>query len=194
MKIRTQVYGGFIKPVLDFLLVSIAIVFLLPVMIITSLAILFEDGFPILFVHLRIGRSGKVFSIYKFRSMVKQTPLVESRIADEARITRIGAIIRRWNIDELPQLFNVLFQQMSLVGPRPALPQQVKLNDMRIANGSSKLHPGITGLAQVKSYDGMTKEIKARYDGIYLQEISFLTDIKIILKTFIYLFKRPPTY
>jgi len=126
--------------------------------------------------------------------MKKQTPLVESKIADKEMITRTGNIIRRWNIDELPQLFNVLLQQMSLVGPRPTLPQQKKLNDLRIANGSSELQPGLTGLAQVKSYDGMSEEIKARYDKMYLQEISFFTDIKIILKTFKYLLKRPPKY
>ena len=175
-------------------MVCIAIIFLSPLMIITSLVIFIEDGWPIIFVHSRIGRSGKMFSMYKFRSMKKQTPLVESKIADQEMITRTGRIIRRWNIDELPQLFNVLLQQMSLVGPRPTLPQQKNLNELRTVNGSSELRPGLTGLAQVKSYDGMSEEIKARYDKMYLQEISFSTDIKIILKTFKYLLKRPPKY
>lgn len=163
-------------------------------MIVTSIAIYIEDGFPIIFVHSRIGRSGKIFSIYKFRSMKKGTSLVESSIADEAMITKTGVKIRRWNIDELPQLFNVLLQKMSLVGPRPALKQQNILNDLRIANGSSDLRPGITGLAQVESYDGMNETMKARYDGKYLREISFFTDMKIIYKTFRYLLKKPPKY
>ena len=189
-----KIYNRFIKYILDFLMVCIAIIFLSPLMIITSLVIFIEDGWPIIFVHSRIGRSGKMFSMYKFRSMKKQTPLVESKIADQEMITRTGRIIRRWNIDELPQLFNVLLQQMSLVGPRPTLPQQKNLNELRTVNGSSELRPGLTGLAQVKSYDGMSEEIKARYDKMYLQEISFSTDIKIILKTFKYLLKRPPKY
>ena len=187
-------YLRVIKPAIDIVIAIFALALLSPILLITAAAILIEDGRPIMFVHERIGRGGKVFRIFKFRSMGKDSAIVESAHGTVLRVTRVGAVIRRLNIDELPQLFNVLHQNMSIVGPRPGLPAQTDLHDLRRANRSINLLPGITGLAQVKSYDGMTTEAKAEFDGYYAKSVSLLTDIKIILSTFLYFLKRPPIY
>jgi O-antigen biosynthesis protein WbqP len=187
-------YIRVIKPAIDLSIAVFVLVFLSPIMLLVAGAILIEDGRPILFEHERTGRGGKGFQIFKFRSMGKGAAIVESAQATTLRITRVGAVIRRLNIDELPQLFNVMRQEMSLVGPRPGLPTQRDLHDLRRANGAIDLLPGITGLAQIRSYDGMTTKAKAALDGDYAKSVSLLADIKIILSTFLYFLKRPPTY
>jgi len=118
----------------------------------------------------------------------------ESRVATALRVTRVGRIIRRLNLDELPQLYNILKGDMSLVGPRPALLTQETLLQLRDENGSSLLVPGLTGLAQINGFDGMSDKQKAKYDGLYMQDFGFFQDIKIILATFGYLLRRPPVY
>lgn len=187
-------YLRLIKPVIDISIGVVALVLLSPILLFTAVAILIEDGRPILFVHERTGRCGKGFQIFKFRSMEKESAIVESAQATTLHVTRVGVVIRRLNIDELPQLFNVLRQDMSIVGPRPGLPIQTNLHDLRRANGAIDLLPGITGLAQIKSYDGMTTEAKAAFDENYAKSVSLMTDMKIILSTLMYFLKRPPTY
>ena len=103
-------------------------------------------------------------------------------------------MIRRTNLDELPQLFNILKGDMSIVGPRPPIPSQQELTELRKANGAIACRPGLTGLAQVSSFDGMTVPQKAAFDGEYAKRISFVGDITIILRTFVYLLKPPPVY
>lgn len=119
---------------------------------------------------------------------------VPSVEAKKIRVTFFGKIIRRTNIDELPQLFNILRGDMSIVGYRPSLPTQEHLTKLRRGNKSLYCRPGLTGLAQINSYNFMPDEEKASFDGKYAENISFLSDVKIILKTFLYLTKRPPTY
>lgn len=187
-------YLKFLKPMLDILIASLALIALSPVLLLTACAVLIEDGRPVFFIHKRIGRNGRKFSIFKFRSMEKDADIVESVAATKLRITGVGSLIRRLNIDELPQLLNVIMQDMSLVGPRPGLAKQVDLHNARRMNGSIGLLPGITGLAQVNSYDGMTTEEKAALDGEYAKTVSLYTDLRVILLTFRYLLKRPPTY
>jgi len=187
-------YLQIIKPVIDVLISIFALVLFSPILLMTAAAILIEDGRPIIFVHQRVGKGGKSFQIFKFRSMEKGSAIVDSAKAATLRVTRVGAVIRRLNIDELPQLINVLRQDMSIVGPRPGLLTQSDLNDMRRANGAYDFLPGITGLAQIKSYDGMSTEAKAAFDGEYAKSVSLMTDIHIILSTFLYILKRPPTY
>lgn len=187
-------YLNIIKPAIDILIAIFALVLFSPILLMTAAAILIEDGRPIMFVHERAGKGGKGFQIFKFRSMGKGSAIVESAKATTLRVTRVGAVIRRLNIDELPQLFNVLRQDMSIVGPRPGLVTQTDLHDIRRANGAIDFLPGITGLAQIKSYDGMTTEAKAAFDGEYAKSVSLMTDTKIILSTFLYFLKRPPTY
>lgn len=187
-------YLRLIKPVIDISIAVFALVLLSPILLFTAAAILIEDGRPILFVHERTGRGGEGFQIFKFRSMGKESAIIESAQAKTLRVTRVGAVIRRLNVDELPQFFNVLRQDMSIVGPRPGLPTQADLHEFRRANGAIDLLPGITGLAQVNSFDDMTTEEKAAFDGDYWESVSMMTDIKVILFTFLYFLKPPPTY
>ncbi len=167
---------------------------LAPVLLLTGLFIAFEDGSPVVFRQSRIGARLRKFTIYKFRSMPLDTKSISSDKARDLKITRVGKVIRRTNIDELPQLVNILKGDMSIVGPRPALPSQESLIEIRMSNGSSLLRPGLTGLAQINAYDGMTPAEKAEFDGKYAKDVTFVGDLWIFFRTFVYLFERPPVY
>lgn len=179
---------------MDFTLALAAAIILLPPMIVVSLFIKLTDPGPVLFVQTRVGRDGQLFSFYKFRSMPVGTRDVPSDKLGEIQLSRVGRIIRRTNIDELPQLLNVIVGDMSIVGPRPPVPTQEKLIELRRKSGALKCRPGLTGLAQVSAYDGMSAEEKAGFDERYARNVTFLNDLKIIGKTFIYLSKAPPVY
>ncbi|WJE09429.1 sugar transferase [Pseudoalteromonas sp. JC3] len=165
-----------------------------PLLLITALLIKLFDRGPLIFVQQRVGKHGQLFSFYKFRSMPVNTGDIPSDKIGQVKLTWIGRVIRRTSIDELPQLINILKGDMSLVGPRPAINSQQKLIAERKNNGAIEMRPGLTGLAQVNSFDGMTVEEKAHFDGVYYKQVSFLTDVKIVLKTVTYLFKAPPVY
>jgi len=188
-------YRRFGKRILDILLSCLALAILSPVLLVVALAIRLEDGGPALFRQQRVGRWGKPFVLFKFRSMPVNTVNVPSaQAASAVKITRVGAFIRRTNIDELPQLINILRGDMSIVGPRPALATQEELCALREKLGVYRCAPGLTGLAQVNSYDGMPDTEKATWDAEYCRNVTFWTDIVIILRTFVYLLKPPPTY
>jgi O-antigen biosynthesis protein WbqP len=187
-------YGKFFKRILDVVLSSIGLILLSPLMLVVSLFIILEDRGPVIFRQRRVGKEGANFQVLKFRSMPVNTGDVESAKANGLAITRTGRIIRRTNIDEIPQLWNVLRGEMSLVGPRPPLPSQEALCRFREANGALRCAPGLTGLAQINGYDGMPDAEKAAYDGKYASSISFLTDLRIVLKTLGYIRRRPPVY
>ena len=182
------------KRILDYILSLMGIFILSPIFIFVSFAIFIEDGWPIIFKQKRVGKGGKLFTMYKFRSMVKNAGDVPSSQAIGLPITKVGKIIRRLSLDELPQLVNILKGDMSIVGPRASLKSQVKLYELRQKFRITDLKPGLTGLAQINSYDGMPEEEKALWDKKYAENITFLNDIKIILRTFIYLLKPPPVY
>jgi len=187
-------YERTLKRLLDLLIAVPALLLLSPVILLTSLFILLEDGRPVLFRQVRVGRDSRNFTIFKFRSMPVTTPNVPSADAAKLKVTRVGGFIRRSNIDELPQLFNVLRGEMSIVGPRPGLPVQESLMGMRRARGVSRLKPGLTGLAQVNSFDGMTDEQKVEWEARYASNVSLLADLVIVLRTFGYLLRKPPVY
>lgn len=187
-------YRKFFKRFLDIVLSAAALVILSPLILIVSILIFIEDRGPVIFKQKRVGKNGTQFKVLKFRSMPVNTADVESAKANGLPVTRTGRIIRRTNIDEIPQLVNVLRGDMSLVGPRPPLPSQEALCRMREENGALKCAPGLTGLAQVNGYDGMPDAEKAGYDGEYAASISLAYDVKILMKTFGYLRKRPPVY
>ena len=126
--------------------------------------------------------------------MPVNTADVPSADADTLSVTKTGEFIRRTNVDELPQLINILKGEMSLVGPRPAIPSQESLCLMRRGNGASDCPPGLTGLAQVNAYDGMPETEKARWDGEYAAKVSFRKDVTIIFRTLAYLTRKPPVY
>ena len=163
-------------------------------MIFAALLIRMTSGGPIIFKQSRVGRNGMLFIFYKFRSMPVETEDISSDKVGDLNIDFIGRAIRRTSVDELPQLFNILLGDMSVVGPRPAIPNQIKLIEIRKGNGSIRCLPGLTGLAQVNSFDGMSVNEKADLDRDYINSISFMNDLLIIFKTFSYLFKEPPVY
>lgn len=187
-------YESFGKRLLDLLVSGIAAVVLSPVLILTGLAIRVDDRGPVIYRQVRIGRDGRPFTIFKFRSMPVDTGIAPSAGMATARVTRVGRLIRRLNVDELPQLFNILRGDMAVVGPRPALHSQTTLIAERSRGPAIRLRPGLTGLAQVNAYDGMSEEVKSKFDNEYAERVSLAQDLKIIAATVAYLFKTPPTY
>ena len=143
---------------------------------------------PALFRQERVGRNGRRFWLLKFRTMRVGTPTLStaelSRKQGASAVTRFGRLLRRTSIDELPQLINVLKGEMSLVGPRPALPSQTALLEMRRRNGSDSLLPGITGWAQINGRDNLDDATKASLDADYLKLRSLRFDLRILLRTF----------
>lgn len=177
--------------------VSISLFLLLilsPFLLIIVFIIKIQDGGTVFFTQRRVGYHQRLFAIYKFRSMPLGTPNVESHQTHLINITPFGKFIRRTNIDELPQLYNILKGDMSLVGPRPSLPNQDELIKLRTEFGVYSCKPGLTGLAQINSYNNMPTIVKATFDAEYANSITFLNDVKIVFKTLIYLTKKPPTY
>lgn len=187
-------YARFVKRVLDVVTAALLLLLLSPLLALLAVAIRSEDGGAAIFRQRRVGRDGREFTIYKFRSMPSGTPQLPSASAQALTVTRIGRWIRRTNLDELPQLWNVLKGDMSLIGPRPALPTQTSLVAGRSQRGIAQVRPGLTGLAQVNAYDGMPELEKLAWESRYVQSISFGRDFIILLRTFGYLLRRPPAY
>ncbi len=162
------------------------LIFFLPIFILVSLAILIEDGFPIFFTQKRVGINYTFFNIYKFRSMKKNTPNVATHLLEnpDQYLLKIGKLIRKTSLDELPNLINIIKGEMVFVGPRPALFNQDDLMEFRVAKGVSKLKPGITGWAQINGRDEISIQEKVRLEQEYMNRISILFDIEIIFKTF----------
>ena len=187
-------YRAFFKRLFDVTFAVVSLVILAPVMLVVAICIKAEDHGQVLFRQRRVGLNDEHFDFLKFRSMPEETSDAAKADAVALPVTKIGRLIRRTNLDELPQLFNILRGEMSVVGPRPPIPSQTHLCLLRDANGASACLPGLTGLAQVKGYDGMPETEKAQWDGNYAANVSFLNDIKIIAQTFKYIMKRPPVY
>ena len=184
----------FLKRLFDILFSLIVLFSLSPLLILTSLLIFIQDGRSPIFKQQRFGMRGKKFIFYKFRSMPIMTPDVTSDKDHEIKITSFGKILRRSNMDELPQFFNVLKGDMSVIGPRPGILSQKKLITMRKENQSINIKPGLTGWAQINAYDNMSEIKKAQYDGEYFEKMSIMLDLFIIFKTIIYFTKKPPKY
>lgn len=183
-----------IKRILDIFFALIFIAILFPIFIIIPLVIFLQDRHSPIFKQTRIGKLGNEFMFYKFRSMPIETPDIESKEKDKLKVTPFGKIIRRTNFDELPQVFNILKGDMSWIGPRPPIVSQKKLIELRRENNALNMKPGLTGWAQINSYDNMPEEVKAKYDGEYAEKISLYMDFIIMMRTFIYFTKKPPTY
>ena len=164
----------------------IIFIILIPVFVAVALAIFIEDGFPLLFTQNRVGINYTFFKIYKFRSMKKDTPNVATHLLSnpDQYLLKIGKLIRKTSLDELPNLINIIKGEMVFVGPRPALYNQDDLMDFRVATGVSKLKPGITGWAQINGRDEISIAQKVQLEQEYLYKKSFLFDVEIIIKTF----------
>jgi O-antigen biosynthesis protein WbqP len=183
--------GG--KRVVDLLGAAGAIIVLSPLLALIAVIVKMQDGGPAVFCQTRIGRFTQPFTLFKFRSMPVSAPNVPSTAARTLSITPFGKLLRRSNLDELPQLFNVLRGEMSLIGPRPALPSQVELLRLR-AGAVMDQRPGLTGLAQVNAFDGMSETEKVDWERKYVARITLLGDVVIVFRTFVYLLRPPPVY
>jgi O-antigen biosynthesis protein WbqP len=161
------------------------IIIFLPFFILIGLIILVEGGTPVFFKQKRVGINYSFFFIYKFRTMKKNTPNVATHLLDnpEQYLLKIGPILRKLSLDELPNLINIIKGEMVFVGPRPALYNQDDLMVLRVAAGVDKLKPGITGWAQINGRDEISLEQKVALESEYLQKKSFLFDCKIIFLT-----------
>jgi len=161
-------------------------VILIPIFIIVAFVILIEDGSPIFFTQKRVGVNSTFFNIFKFRSMKNNTPNLATHllINPEQYLLKIGGILRKFSLDELPNLINIIKGEMVFVGPRPALYNQDDLMILRVATGVDKLKPGITGWAQINGRDDISIEKKVQLEQEYLSKKSFLFDLEILVKTF----------
>ena len=162
------------------------LIVLSPIFLFVAFAILIEDGYPFFFNQKRVGINYSFFSIYKFRSMKKNTPNVATHllINPDQYLLKIGKFIRKTSLDELPNLINIIKGEMVFVGPRPALYNQDDLIALRVAAGVDKLKPGITGWAQINGRDELSIAKKVQLEKEYLNKKSFLFDIEILIKTF----------
>lgn len=180
-------YRDFFKRVLDIIFSLIAVIILaVPMLVIAFLIKVDSPNEPILFKQIRVGKNDVPFTILKFRSMSNDAPhqmATENFENPEEYITSVGKVIRKTSLDELPQLFNVIKGDMSIIGPRPLIPQETDVLAMRDEYGASRILPGITGLAQVHGRDEVTDESKAAYDGKYTLNISMLLDLSIFCRT-----------
>ena len=180
------------KRIFDILVSGIFLIILSPLILIISIIIKLTSKGNVFFKQKRIGRLNKEFYIYKFRTMRTDTPDVATHLLKnpEKYITPIGKFLRKTSLDELPQLFNILKGEMSLVGPRPALYNQYDLKEMRNKEGINILVPGLTGWAQINGRDEISLEEKVRLDKEYLEKQSFWFDIKILWLTFFKVIKN----
>lgn len=173
-----------LKRLFDFTSSLFAILIASPFLIITSIIIKLESKGPVVFKQKRPGINNKIFNIYKFRSMKVETPDVATdKIDANMYITKSGRLIRKTSIDELPQLFNIIKGDMSVVGPRPALYNQYDLIAKRTNKNVHTVKPGLTGLAQVMGRDDITDDQKVQYDKYYVENQTFILDMFIIYKT-----------
>ncbi len=184
---KSRWFYKFLKRFFDLITSFLAIIILSPIFLITAIAIKIDSKGPVLFKQKRVGRNGKIFTCYKFRSMKEDAPheCATSLLNDTKKdpYTKVGRVIRKLSIDELPQLFCVLFNTMSVIGYRPLIISEEKCNDMRMRLGVFDMKPGISGYAQVCGRDDVHYKNKALLDAEYVKRASLWFDIKIFFKT-----------
>ena len=175
-------YKKFLKRWTDFILSLIALVVLSPVFLIVSILVRKRLGKPIIFKQKRPGKNEKIFEMYKFRTMTDKKDAKGNLLPDEKRLTAFGKNLRSTSLDELPELINILKGDMSIVGPRPLLVKYLPLYNKR-QKRRHEVRPGFTGLAQVNGRNSISWEEKFEWDVKYVEHITFMGDLKIILKT-----------
>lgn len=179
-------YRKYIKRILDFVLAILGIICLSWLYIILAVAIKLDSKGPVFFKQKRVGQGKAYFNILKFRTMRTDTPKdMPTHLLDnpDAYITRTGHFLRKFSLDELPQIFNIAAGSMSIIGPRPALWNQYDLIEERDKYGANDVKPGLTGLAQISGRDELPIDVKARLDGEYVEKMSFLFDVKMFFGT-----------
>ena len=175
-------YQKYIKRLLDFVLSLCAIICLSPVYLVVAILVRVKLGSPVLFTQDRPGKNEKIFKMYKFRTMTDAKDDEGNLLPDDVRLIKFGRTLRATSLDELPELFNILKGDMSIVGPRPLLVRYLERYNEEQKHRHDVL-PGLTGLAQVNGRNAISWEDKFRYDVEYTRNVTFVGDVKIILKT-----------
>ena len=189
VKSNKGIYRRFLKRPMDFILSLMAIIVLSPVLIIVAVLVRLKLGSPVLFKQKRPGLNEKIFTMYKFRTMTDEKDENGELLPDSVRLTKFGRMLRSTSLDELPELFNILKGDMSIVGPRPQLVRDMVFMSEEQRQRHS-VHPGLTGWAQVNGRNNVTWEEKLSLDLDYIEDISFIRDWKIIFMTVAKVFKK----
>lgn len=183
------VYEKFVKRPMDCFLATLCLLIFSPLMLILAILVRIFLGTPVLFEQDRPGKNGKVFKLYKFRTMTDKRDENGQLLADELRLTAFGKMLRASSLDELPELFNIIKGEMSLIGPRPLLVQYLPLYNQKQAR-RHEVRPGLTGLAQSRGRNSLSWEEKFKLDVEYVDHITFLGDLKIIADTVVQVLNR----
>ncbi len=189
MEYRRSFYDKYVKRSIDFILSLVAIIILSPVLVMVALLVRIKLGGPVIFKQQRPGLNEKIFTMYKFRTMTDERDENGVFLPDEVRLTKFGKTLRSTSLDELPELFNILKGDMAIVGPRPLLVQYLPLYNEQ-QHMRHLVLPGITGYAQVNGRNSISWEEKFAYDIYYVNDIGFILDVSIILKTIWTVIKR----
>lgn len=184
-----MLYRKFLKRFIDLLISAIALVVLSPLFAVVSLLVRVKIGSPVFFKQRRPGKDGKIFTIYKFRTMTDERDENGELLPDEVRLVKLGKILRATSLDEIPELINIFKGDMSFVGPRPLLEEYLPLYN-ETQKHRHDVRPGLTGLAQVNGRNTLSWEEKFDYDVQYVNELSMWLDIKIIFSTVVNVLKR----
>ncbi|MEZ4802639.1 MAG: sugar transferase [Gelidibacter sp.] len=188
-----KVYSHFFKPFLDVMVASIAFLLLLPIFFVVLAVLMFKNNGKPFFYQERPGKNGRIFKIIKFKTMNDKTDANGALLPPSERLTKAGIFVRKYSLDEIPQLLNVIKGDMSLIGPRPLLIRYLpRYNEFQKQRHNIK--PGITGWAQVNGRNAISWEQKFEYDVWYVHNLSFLLDLKIILLTIYKVFKKDGIY
>ena len=182
------VYKKYIKRPMDFILSLCALIVLAPVLLIIAILVRINLGTPVLFKQKRPGLNEKIFTLYKFRTMTDERDENGDQLPDSVRLTKFGRLLRSTSLDELPELFNILKGDMSIVGPRPQLVRDMVFMTPEQRQRHSVL-PGLSGWAQINGRNNITWEEKLALDLEYIENITFFSDMKIVLMTFVKVFK-----
>lgn len=188
-----------IKRIFDFTAAGVLLLCISPLLFVVAVSVVLSSGLPVLFIQKRVGKNKRFFNIYKFRTMLNRKNIdqykekVLSSSAD-TRVTKIGRFLRKTSLDELPQLINILKGNMSFVGPRPIIPEQLDAIPDGEPNRRFDVKPGVTGFSQIKGRRNLPWPLQLEYDAKYVKDQSFFLDMTILMKTVIVLLKNDDVY